>query len=199
MVIQNDDRLDGWKAIANFLGRERTTAMRWAIERGLPVHRVPGGRTGTVYALRSELDAWLASDRADPVEPGGAAAAQPSSATGATTAGGDPAGVPPTVEAERPMGRRFAVAAGLSAAAIVAVFGFLSLRALPAADAPVSIAAVASPDASRDTLDFARALNADLVRFANASPALAVFDPEPTTAPRTDYACAPKSSARAGK
>ncbi len=31
----------------------------------MPVHRVPGGRTGTVYALRSELDTWLASDRRD--------------------------------------------------------------------------------------------------------------------------------------
>ncbi len=60
--MHQDQRFDGWKAIANFLGRERTTATRWARERGLPIHRVPGGRTGTVYALRSELDAWLSSD-----------------------------------------------------------------------------------------------------------------------------------------
>jgi hypothetical protein len=60
--MQHGDRLDGWKAIANFLGRERTTAIRWAKERALPFHRVPGGRTGTVFALRSELDAWLASE-----------------------------------------------------------------------------------------------------------------------------------------
>ena len=60
--MHHDQRLDGWKAIANYLGRERTTAIRWAKERGLPVHRVPGGRTGTIYALREELDHWLASE-----------------------------------------------------------------------------------------------------------------------------------------
>ena len=62
-------RLDGWKAIGNFLGRDRTTAIRWTKERGLPVHRVPGGRTGTVYALPDELSDWLANgaDQAVPV------------------------------------------------------------------------------------------------------------------------------------
>jgi tetratricopeptide (TPR) repeat protein len=64
-------RLDGWKAIGNFLGRDRTTAIRWARDRGLPVHRVPGGRTGTVFALPAELTAWLAqgSDSAPAPEP----------------------------------------------------------------------------------------------------------------------------------
>ncbi|KAK0332466.1 hypothetical protein LTR94_024752 [Friedmanniomyces endolithicus] len=32
--------------------------MRWRRTRGLPVHRLPGGKIGTVYALRSELDDW---------------------------------------------------------------------------------------------------------------------------------------------
>ncbi|UAK25758.1 hypothetical protein [Sphingomonas nostoxanthinifaciens] len=62
----DSQRLDGWKSIATFLGRERTTVIRWANERGMPVHRVPGGRTGTVYAVRSELDDWLAGDLDDP-------------------------------------------------------------------------------------------------------------------------------------
>lgn len=53
------ERLDGWKCIAAYLKRDRTTVIRWARERGLPVHRLPGGRTGTVYALKHELDAWL--------------------------------------------------------------------------------------------------------------------------------------------
>lgn len=52
------DRLDGWKSIAAYLGRDRTTVIRWAKERALPVHRLPGGKTATVYALKSELDRW---------------------------------------------------------------------------------------------------------------------------------------------
>ncbi len=32
--------------------------MRWARERGLPVKRIPGGKTGTVYAVKEELDRW---------------------------------------------------------------------------------------------------------------------------------------------
>lgn len=57
-------RLDGWKAIGAYFGRDRTTAIRWANERGLPVHKLPGGKTSTVYALQAELDVWLASQNA---------------------------------------------------------------------------------------------------------------------------------------
>lgn len=53
-------RIDGWKAIGAHFGRDRTTVMRWARERGLPVKRIPGGKTGTVYALKDELDTWAA-------------------------------------------------------------------------------------------------------------------------------------------
>lgn len=56
-----DDRINGWKAIGDYFGRDRTTAMRWAKSRGLPVRRMPGGKTATVYALRSELDQWALS------------------------------------------------------------------------------------------------------------------------------------------
>lgn len=52
------DRIDGWKSIGAHFGRDRTTAIRWARERDLPVHRFPGGKTATVYALRHELDLW---------------------------------------------------------------------------------------------------------------------------------------------
>jgi Tol biopolymer transport system component len=55
------DRLDSWKAIAQYLNRDATTVMRWAREGGLPVHSVPntGQRRRTVYAYKGELDAWL--------------------------------------------------------------------------------------------------------------------------------------------
>ena len=52
------DRIDGWKSIGAYFGRDRTTAIRWARDRGLPVHRFPGGKTATVFALRQELDLW---------------------------------------------------------------------------------------------------------------------------------------------
>lgn len=55
------ERISGWKAIGAHLGRDRSTVIRWAHERGLPVHFVPGGGAKkTVYANRAELDAWLA-------------------------------------------------------------------------------------------------------------------------------------------
>lgn len=52
------DRINGWKSIGAHFGRDRTTAIRWARDRDLPVHRFPGGKTATVYALRHELDLW---------------------------------------------------------------------------------------------------------------------------------------------
>lgn len=57
-MARGGDRVDGWKSIGGHFGRDRTTAMRWAGDRGLPVHFLPGGKTRTVYAFRSELDAW---------------------------------------------------------------------------------------------------------------------------------------------
>ena len=55
------DRLDSWKAIASYLGKDAGTARRWERDRGLPVHRVPGGKGTSVYAYAAEIDAWLQS------------------------------------------------------------------------------------------------------------------------------------------
>ncbi len=40
---------------------------RWEAERGLPVHRLPGDSRSRIYALASELDAWLKGISAEPV------------------------------------------------------------------------------------------------------------------------------------
>lgn len=53
------ERLESWKEIAAYLGREVRTVQRWAAERGLPVHHLPGGARPRVFAIRAELDAWL--------------------------------------------------------------------------------------------------------------------------------------------
>jgi len=56
---ENGERLDSWKAIATYLGRDVGTVRRWERTRGLPVHRVPGGKGSSVFAYTSEIDAWL--------------------------------------------------------------------------------------------------------------------------------------------
>jgi TolB-like protein len=60
------ERLQGWKEISRFLGRNVRTVQLWERDRGLPVQRIPGGPGQTVFAEASALRAWLA---------GGAAAA----------------------------------------------------------------------------------------------------------------------------
>ena len=54
-----NQRLDSWKSIAAYLSRDVRTAIRWEKERGLPVHRVPGGKKHSVFAFTRDLDAWL--------------------------------------------------------------------------------------------------------------------------------------------
>lgn len=54
-----DERLDSWKEIADYLGRDRTTVMRWERTAGLPVRRVTGERGKSVFAYRTEIDRWL--------------------------------------------------------------------------------------------------------------------------------------------
>jgi len=54
-----DHRLDSWKEIASFFGRDERTVRRWEKERGLPVRRVPGGGRSAVFAYTHELADWL--------------------------------------------------------------------------------------------------------------------------------------------
>jgi VCBS repeat protein len=52
-------RLNSWKEIADYLGRDVRTAVRWEKEKGLPVRRLPGGKRQSVFAFAEEIDAWL--------------------------------------------------------------------------------------------------------------------------------------------
>src|SRR5688572_6093581 len=52
------DRLDSWKEIAGYLKRDVTTVQRWEKREGMPVHRHLHDKMGSVYAFRTELDAW---------------------------------------------------------------------------------------------------------------------------------------------
>src|SRR6266851_6200744 len=51
-------RLESWKEIAAYLGRDVTTVRRWEKREGLPVHRLHHRKLGSVYAYTKELDAW---------------------------------------------------------------------------------------------------------------------------------------------
>src|SRR5271169_6161470 len=51
-------RLESWKEIAAYLGRDVTTVRRWEKLERLPVRRLQHKRLGSVYAYTGELDAW---------------------------------------------------------------------------------------------------------------------------------------------
>jgi tetratricopeptide (TPR) repeat protein len=65
--------LNSWKEIATFFGRDQRTVRRWEKLRALPIHRIPGGQRGRVFAYPNELTNWLNSsadeEKATPVEP----------------------------------------------------------------------------------------------------------------------------------
>ena len=54
-VPSAEDRLDSWKEIASYLRKGLRTVQRWERTEGLPVRRLG---QGSVFAYKSELDAW---------------------------------------------------------------------------------------------------------------------------------------------
>ena len=53
-----DDRLDSWKEIAAYMKRDVTTVQRWEKREGMPVQRHVHDKIGSVYAFKTDLDAW---------------------------------------------------------------------------------------------------------------------------------------------
>lgn len=113
-------RLDSWKEIARYCGRDVRTVIRWEQTRGLPVHRVPGGTRPAVFAYPEELQDWLtrggASESAAPngKPPGeGGASREPLSDRETPAAGraqGSSGGAP-----SRSLGRSMVAAAAVGA------------------------------------------------------------------------------------
>ena len=62
-IRRHNYRLDSWKAIAMYLGRDVRTAVRWSQSRGLPVYRLPGVTRSAVHSYKDEIDKWLKSSR----------------------------------------------------------------------------------------------------------------------------------------
>ncbi len=57
--MPQEDKLNSWKEIAGYLGRDVRTVLRWEKERGLPIRCIPGGKKRRVFACPDELEAWL--------------------------------------------------------------------------------------------------------------------------------------------
>ena len=55
-------RLNGWKEFGAYFQKNERTVKRWE-QRGLPVHRLPGGANTAVFAYAYELETWLSGSR----------------------------------------------------------------------------------------------------------------------------------------
>jgi len=123
-------RLDSWKQIAAYLCRGERTVKRWETERGLPIHRLPGGGRGSVHAFTAELDEWLVSAEALEIEIGEEAdAAEKTEAEAALPAEAQPT-APTGISARKARGRfrRIPVSLLLAAAVYFVVSLFFVLR-----------------------------------------------------------------------
>lgn len=122
----NGDTLHSWKEIAGYLRRDVRTVQRWEKSEGLPVHRLWHKRLGSIFAYKSELDAWWSSHRVE------LEAEEPAEAEADALAG----------EPARPVERkkRLVVASvlllGLAVAGVVAWRGFAERR-VPAVSSPI--------------------------------------------------------------
>ena len=52
------EKLQSWKVIAAFFGREVRTVQLWEKHEGLPIHRHLHSKQGRVFAYRTELETW---------------------------------------------------------------------------------------------------------------------------------------------
>lgn len=129
------DRLESWKEIASYLGRTPRTVQRWERQEGLPVHRLLHDKLGSVYANRSELDAWWSErrnrlDSADSAE--GAADGEASESL-------EPAPATSTPRPSSPW-RRIVLATLAGAAGLALAYGGWRSFRRPATPGPVRIA-----------------------------------------------------------
>ncbi|HUJ31372.1 MAG TPA: tetratricopeptide repeat protein [Candidatus Acidoferrum sp.] len=124
---QGEVRFDSWKEIAAYLKREVRTVQRWEKSEGLPIRRHQHQKQGSVFAYKTELDAWRAErqsvlDAPEPPEPVPAQGDSPSSSER-----GLPEAPSSTIATERPWalrGRIVAVGLGIVLlGAAVYVFG----------------------------------------------------------------------------
>jgi len=117
-------RLESWKEIAGYLGRDVTTVRRWEKREGLPVHRLHHSKLGSIYAYTKELDTW----RKERVGAGATNASEARHTTGVTALAAPVSTLAAGTEAEsnrRPAEthwpRRWLAICGIAVLAVVAV------------------------------------------------------------------------------
>jgi TolB-like protein/Tfp pilus assembly protein PilF len=150
--IDTSDRLDSWKEIAAYLGREVRTVQGWEKLEGLPVHRHQHGRQGTVYAFKSEIDTWRAARRETP----------------------DPTPPPPAPRSHlRP---RFVLTAALAIVLAGGAILWAKLRSSPRGEIPTSVVVLPFLDlsAEKDQEYFSDGLTEELIDALTRVPNLRV-------------------------
>ncbi|MGH8397329.1 MAG: tetratricopeptide repeat protein [Gammaproteobacteria bacterium] len=115
-IPAKSQRIESWKEIAAYFGKDERTVKRWETDRSMPVHRVPGDK-GRVFAYSEELNLWINRAKVD------GATAKPRPA--------EPA--PAILTIKRPRRIRVWSFGALAVTAIVAfsLWGALHLRQLP--------------------------------------------------------------------
>ncbi len=139
-------RLNGWKDIANHLGKGVRTVQRWEKVYGLPIHRIGQDGGDIVFAFVTEIDAWLVeferrrrSGAIDDDDQGVNGARDPVESPGTSLAEPSPSGhdssapVAPGPAQPRAFPARWFVASLIVAAMAIGVM--LSRAAWPAGDA----------------------------------------------------------------
>jgi Tol biopolymer transport system component len=128
-------RLDSWKKIAAHFKRDVTTVQRWERREDMPVHRHVHDKQGSVYAFRSELDAWWESRRSKLPDSGETVSESASSAPPVQPPPGLAEATPAPEAAATPHGQRVRIKRsikrplGLAAtSAAVLLLGYAALR-----------------------------------------------------------------------
>jgi TolB-like protein/Tfp pilus assembly protein PilF len=141
-------RLDSWKAIAQFLGRDVRSVQRWEHERGLPVYRLPGQKGGAVFAYESELQQWLLSRGNDASV--SSDAVPESNAIPPSGAATLPSPAQALMRPYAPWGIVAAAVTAIVVAALAIFYGRPSDLSVPASAAPRSIAVLPMQNLSGD-------------------------------------------------
>lgn len=138
-------RLDGWKDIAAYLGKAERTVKRWERNRGLPIHRVPGGAKASVYAYSDELNEWLnssapaAPDPAVPAAVDRAGQASPSATNGTAPSPPLPEPAQPSITPHRRL--RWAIA-GIGLAVAGSAFVLIQVASQAGSHLPARAGAI---------------------------------------------------------
>ena len=138
----SSQRLESWKEIAAFFGRDERTVRRWEKESGMPVYRVPGGAKGRVFAYANELSEWLRT----PQNPVGAQPA-PDAPQPGSSAGSPPASPPAGFRSRQFVAWAWAVLIIVCAGLAVGIFAYRKRHGFSVHAASSAAPRSASPEA----------------------------------------------------